>query len=135
MVGYQTEQRRALIAFFEAHPDTDYTVDETVKALKDTLGTDAPSRSTVYRTISNLEKENALSRTYRKDTRRSAYRYHDAKACATHLHIRCVSCNKLTHLDAAVSDMVAKLLYKNARIALDVSDTILTGCCEDCIGK
>ena len=51
MIGYQTHQRNQLISFFEAHPNETFTIDEITEKLRDQLGQDAPSRSTVYRTV------------------------------------------------------------------------------------
>ena len=115
MIGYQTHQRNQLISFFEAHPNETFTIDEITEKLRDQLGQDAPSRSTVYRTVADLEKEKLLQRMYLADRRRSAYQYRDQHACASHLHIRC-----------------EKLLRQNASVSLDVGNTILVGRCEKC---
>ena len=64
MIGYQTHQRNQLISFFEAHPNETFTIDEITEKLRDQLGQDAPSRSTVYRTVADLEKEKLLQRMY-----------------------------------------------------------------------
>ena len=62
MIGYQTQQRNTLLAFFQAHPDQSFTVDEVTALLRARLGENAPSRSTVYRTVAGLEAEQALKR-------------------------------------------------------------------------
>ena len=126
MIGYQTHQRNQLISFFEAHPNETFTIDEITEKLRDQLGQDAPSRSTVYRTVADLEKEKLLQRMY------LAYQYRDQHACASHLHIRCEKCHALVHLDADVSDEIEKLLRQNASVSLDVGNTILVGRCEKC---
>lgn len=132
MIGYQTHQRNQLISFFEAHPNETFTIDEITEKLRDQLGQDAPSRSTVYRTVADLEKEKLLQRMYLADRRRSAYQYRDQHACASHLHIRCEKCHALVHLDADVSDEIEKLLRQNASVSLDVGNTVLMGRCEKC---
>ena len=132
MIGYQTHQRNQLISFFESHPNETFTIDEITKKLRDQLGEESPSRSTVYRTVADLEKENLLQRIYLADRRRSAYQYHNQHTCASHLHIRCEKCNALVHLDAGVSDEIEKLLRQNANVSLDVGNTILVGRCEKC---
>lgn len=132
MTGYQTRQRSLLVSFFESHPDEAFTIDEITEHLRGEDGESAPSRSTVYRTVADLERENCLRRTYLADRRSSAYQYCDPHACEDHLHVRCEKCNALMHLDANVSDMIARLLKSDANVSLDVGNTVLLGRCERC---
>ena len=132
MTGYQTQQRNLLISFFESHPGEAFTIDEIMQCLQNEQEADVPSRSTVYRTVAELEKEGSLKRSYLSKRRRSAYQYHDAHACASHLHIRCEKCNALMHLDTKVSNTITRLLQNDANISLDVGNTVLLGCCKKC---
>lgn len=132
MTGYQTQQRNLLISFFESHPDEAFTIDEVMQRLQNEQRADVPSRSTVYRTVADLEKEGSLKRSYLSKQRRSAYQYHDAHACASHLHIRCEKCHTLMHLDTKVSDTIARLLQNDADVSLNVGNTVLLGCCKKC---
>lgn len=132
MIGYQTQQRNTLLAFFQAHPDQSFTVDEVTALLRARLGENALSRSTVYRTVAGLEAEQALKRCFLADKRRSAYQYRDPLACAAHLHMRCEACNTVVHLDPEVSAAVAKLLHESSNVFLDMGNTTLVGRCEKC---
>ena len=132
MIGYQTHQRNQLISFFEAHPNETFTIDEITEKLRDQLWHYAPSRSTVYRTVADLEKEKLLQRMYLADRRRSAYQYRDQHACASHLHIRCEKCHALVHLDADVSDEIEKLLRQLASVSLAGGTKFLVGRCVKC---
>ena len=131
MTGYQTQQRNLLISFFESHPDEAFTIDEIMQQMRGGQG-GAPSRSTVYRTVADLERENCLRRIYLANKRSSAYQYCDPHVCEGHLHVRCEKCNVLMHLDADVSETIAKLLKSGANISLDVGNTVLLGRCEKC---
>ena len=132
MTGYQTRQRQMLMDFFESHPDQPFTIDEITAALRAKLGPAAPSRSTVYRTVSGLEAEKMLNRNYLADRRRSSYQYLDRNACTSHLHMRCVWCNAFLRLDADVSGAIANLLEENTDMVLDISGTVLAGRCAEC---
>ncbi|MEA5068112.1 MAG: transcriptional repressor, partial [Christensenellaceae bacterium] len=128
----RTQQRNMLIAFFESHPDRSFTIDEIAEALHAQAGMMAPSRSTIYRTVSDLEADGAVQRRFLADKRRSAYRYRDKAACASHLHLQCKQCNALTHLDSGVSHAIARLLRENGNLSLDMSGTVLIGGCAKC---
>ena len=132
MTGYQTQQRNLLVSFFESHPDKAFTIDEVMQCLQNEQGADVPSRSTVYRTVADLEKEGNIKSNYLSKRRRSAYQYHDAHACASHLHIRCEKCHALMHLNTEVSETIARLLQSDANVSLDVGNTVLLGCCKKC---
>lgn len=135
MTGYRTQQRNTLIAFFKSHPDRSFTIDEVVEALQAQAGMAAPSRSTVYRTVSDLEADGTLQRRFLADKRRSAYQYRDKGACTAHLHLQCKRCNALTHLDSGVSDAIARLLQESGNLSLDMSGTVLVGGCAKCSSK
>ena len=132
MTGYQTQQRNLLVSFFESHPDEAFTIDEITQQMRSEQGAATPSRSTVYRTVASLEKENYLKRTYLANKRSSAYQYCNPHVCKGHLHIRCEKCNALMHLDADVSETIARLLKSDANVSLDIGNTILLGRCEKC---
>lgn len=64
MTGYQTRQRNQLLSFFESHPDEAFTIEEITQQMRSEQGAATPSRSTVYRTVADLERESCLKRTY-----------------------------------------------------------------------
>ena len=109
MTGYQTQQRNLLVSFFESHPDEALTIDEITHKMRSEQGDAAPSSK-----------------------RSSAYQYCDPHVCEDHLHIRCEKCHALMHLDANVSETIAKLLKSDANVSLDIGNTILLGCCDKC---
>ena len=132
MTGYQTQQRNLLVSFFESHPNEAFTIDEITRQMRSEQGNAMPSRSTVYRTVAGLEKGNYLKRTYLADKHSSAYQYYNPRVCEDHLHIRCEKCNALMHLDANVSEAIARLLKSDANVSLDIGNTVLLGRCKKC---
>ena len=134
MIGYQTHQRNQLISFFEAHPHETFTIDEITEKLRDQLGQDAPSRSTVYRTVADLEKEKLLQRIYLADRRRSAYQYRDQHACASHLHIRCEKCNRVIDIDMDQEGLRQQAAEQSGFVVNGVSISFV-GICPECREK
>lgn len=132
MIGYQTQQRNQLISFFRSNPNEMFTIDEITEHLKAQSGEAAPSRSTIYRTVSSLEAERILQRSYLADLRRSAYQYRDESKCQAHLHLRCETCNTLMHLNDHLSHTIVDLLYGEQKVDLNLNSTVLLGRCEKC---
>lgn len=125
---YQTRQRRAVLEFLARHGDRQFTVDE----LRAAMGEDAPGRSTAYRLLDRLVEEGVVRRFLPEGTHTAAYQATATGHCDAHLHLKCVTCGRLIHLDEAISDAVQSDLMRRAGFAVDDSRTTIFGTCADC---
>ena len=98
--SYHTQQRCALLAFLSAHADEQFTVEQLLAA----MGDEAPGRSTVYRALDRLVEEGTVRRFAPESGGSAAYQAMDPGHCDAHLHLKCVDCGRLIHLDEDVSD-------------------------------
>ena len=114
MSGYNTKQRRALLAFLGEHPD---------------------ELSAVYRNLAQLEAEEKVRRSAKSGSHEAFYQYLDAKGCKGALHMSCVKCGKTFHMASGNAALFAKHLAQSEQFTLDAADTILYGTCSDCKGK
>ena len=121
---YQTHQRRALLDFFESGEGREYTIEEILSG----LGESAPGKSTVYRLVKKLEEEGTLRRITREGTSKAVYQLSGADCCAEHLHIKCVDCGLLVHLDHEAQDELAR----TTGFVIDDSRSMLYGHCARC---
>ena len=112
--SYHTQQRCALLAFLSAHADEQFTVEQLLAAMGDA----APGRSTVYRALDRLVEEGT-----------------DPGHCDAHLHLKCVGCGRLIHLDTGVSDALQADLLRAAGFTVDGRSTTIYGTCAACGGK
>lgn len=125
---YQTRQRRAVLEFLARHGDRQFTVDE----LRAAMGEDAPGRSTAYRLLDRLVEEGVVRRFLPEGTHTAAFQATATGHCDAHLHLKCVTCGRLIHLDEAISDAVQSDLLRRAGFAVDDSRTTIFGTCADC---
>ncbi|MEF2699538.1 MAG: Fur family transcriptional regulator [Oscillospiraceae bacterium] len=125
---YQTRQRRAVLEFLAQHAERQFTVDELLAA----MGAAAPGRSTAYRLLDRLAEEGAVRRFLPEGTHTAAYQATATGHCDAHLHLKCVTCGKLIHLDETISDAVQGDLLSRAGFAVDDSRTTIFGTCADC---
>lgn len=130
MKGYQTESKRALMAFLEQNRSRPMTVEQIALEIS---GTDAPGKSTVYRLMHQLVQDGTVRRFVRGNSRQFLYQYIQ-KECHGHLHCRCVTCGKLVHLDEETSQNMGRLLSQSG-FALDSRQTTLLGVCKVCGGQ
>lgn len=121
---YNTKQRSALLSVFEENAGEQFSIDE----LMDNLGEDAPGKSTVYRLVKKLEEEGTLRRFSREGTSKAVYQLAGTHCCSEHLHIKCVDCGLLIHLDHDAQDE----LTKSTGFVIDDSLSMLYGRCAAC---
>ena len=92
------------------------------------LGEDAPAKSTAYRIVKKLCDEGFIRRFSREGTAGAVYQLAGKCCCAEHLHIRCLECGLLIHLDRSAQDE----LTKNTGFVLDDERSMLYGRCAAC---
>ena len=132
MAEYVTEQKKILQRILEENKDRAYTVDELVCIMKDSYGNDAPGKSTVYRLMTHLSEEGKVKKFARPDTRNAAYQIIIGEHCDCHLHLKCLDCGKLLHLDEEISDKVLCAVMSNSDFSVSEEATVLFGKCGSC---
>lgn len=125
--SYQTQQKAALLAFLERNAEHQFTIDEIIA----TMGEAAPAKSTAYRLIKKLCDDGQVRRFTREGTASSVYQLAGSSCCSEHLHIKCVDCGLLIHLDSAACDTLAKA----TGFVIDDEKSMLYGYCANCARK
>ena len=126
-MSYRTHQRLAMLGFLENNPERQYTIDKMIEQ----IGEDAPAKSTAYRIVKKLCDEGFIRRFSREGTAGAVYQLAVKCCCAEHLHIRCLECGLLIHLDRSAQDE----LTKNTGFVLDDERSMLYGRCAACAGR
>lgn len=126
-MNYQTHQKAALLRFLENNPERRYTIDEMIEQ----MGEDAPAKSTAYRLVKKLGYEGLVCRFARDGSAGAVYQLAEKGCCAEHLHIKCLGCGLLIHLDSRAQEE----LTKGTGFVLDDERSILYGRCAECAGR
>lgn len=129
---YHTEQRRRLIEFLASAPEKQYTIEEIASLMR---GEDAPGKSTIYRLMNRLVEEGAVRRFVRGNSRQFIYQICSGEHCDAHLHLKCLTCGKLIHMDEELSDQMQTMLKKDFNFLLDENMTTLFGRCNNCTAE
>ncbi|MBQ8600463.1 MAG: transcriptional repressor [Clostridia bacterium] len=130
MANYQTRPLRQLMDFFAAHPQQSYTVDELAARLAAQYGDDAPGKSTLYRLMPRLEKEQKIKRFEKEGSHCS---YYQITACThNHLHLKCTGCGKLFHMKDTASKQLLREVLESNGFSVDQQQTVLFGRCRSC---
>ena len=123
---YNTEKRSELLAFFKENADTAFSLEDICERLTE----NGRGKSTLYRQTARLVEEGTVSR-IPIGSRRFVYQYMDAEHCAEHLHLKCLGCGRLIHLDSAISHALERDVYSSRGFTLD-GGCILYGKCNRC---
>ncbi len=132
MSEYNTEQKRMLWSFLCSKSENSYTAEELVAELNGIYGEAAPGKSTVYRLLSRLVDEGRVKRLVKGHGRSFVYQGVRDEDCRCHLHMKCMDCGKLFHLDGKVSDELLARIRKNTDFSVNEEETVLFGKCGSC---
>lgn len=131
MKKYKTAQGERLLDFFRENPDKSYTVDEISDALCD----EGVGKSTVYRRIAGLLESGEIRRFEAPDKRGFTYQFAGLRdTCEEHFHLRCVSCDKLIHVECSELDELRVHISREHGFLIGGS-AIINGICNECAAK
>ena len=135
MSSYNTEQKKLLEEFMERNNDRSFTIDEILEGLCEicTYPAQLPGRSTVYRLVSRLAEEGKLRKFVKSDSRKASYQLLDNDGCDCHLHLKCVDCGKLFHMDERASDELVRRISRLSNFSVSEEATVLFGKCAVCV--
>ena len=132
MAEYATEQKKLLIDFLREHHESSFSVDEIVLEMKKINGVKVPATSTVYRLMTKLVEEGRVKRFVKGHSRQFLYQIVDRDHCRSHLHLRCMDCGKLIHLNEKLSDELLDVIRSTSDFSVNEEETVLVGACSDC---
>lgn len=129
---YNTMQKEELKCFLARHRSEGFTVKQIADKMRaDPEVTKAPGESTVYRLVKELVESGEVKRTVKGNSRNFVYQLTEGEGCHHHLHMKCVTCGKLYHMNDKESREIVERIFKEDNFELD-SSAVLPGKCKDC---
>ena len=128
MSGYNTKQKKLMLAYLGEHPDEPLSARQIAYALQ----REHISISTVYRNLADLENEAKIRRCTKSGTQEAFYEYIAADHCKDVVHMKCVKCGRTFHMTEQNAAMLAEFLAQNEQFGLDRNSTVLYGTCSQC---
>ena len=116
---YTTKTRQIILEYLKSQKAVTVSVADIEKYLK-TEGIKV-NTTTVYRYL---------------DSDKAVFQFAgEEKKCTEHLHLKCIRCGKVVHLDCDFMDEFKEHLYKDHGFRLHCSGDMLHGICQDCENK
>lgn len=132
MTQYNTSQKQLLIEFMSKHSDKSLSIDEWISFMNtDIENQKIPVRSTIYRLMQKLVNDKIVIRAH---TSPKDVKYCIANCCGSHehLHLKCVSCGSISHIDSDISCKFLNKISKKYNFKVNLVDTIMYGKCNNC---
>ena len=133
MSSYRTEQKKTLLDFLSKNKDNSFTIDEITEKLQ-TEGASV-GRSTVYRLVNRLVEDGAVRRFVKSNSRSASYQLVAGEHCECHLHLKCLGCGMLFHMDEEISDELVNKIRRSSAFSVDEEESVLYGKCSACSVK
>ena len=132
MAEYATEQKKMLSDFLKENAERAFSIDELIEGMRACYGERVPGTSTVYRLMTRLVEEGSVKRFVKGHSRRFLYQAVRDEHCHSHLHLKCIGCGALVHLDEHVSDRVLEAIRTSSNFSVNEEETVLFGACARC---
>lgn len=132
---YNTKTKEKIISFLIQQKGKTFSTKEIYYYLKaNDVNIDL---STVYRNLDMLHKDGMVQKFYNSNGKTSVYQYNEkSDHCHEHLHIQCIKCGKLVHLDCEymngfLDDFIGHLNIHH-KFSLELEPSMLYGVCDSC---
>lgn len=132
MAEYATEQKKMLSHFLTENSEHAYTIEELMAGMQARYGNHVPGKSTVYRLMTHLVEEGTVKRFVKGHSRTFLYQITAGDHCHSHLHLKCMDCGRLIHLDNQLSDTLLDKIRSCSDFTVSEEETVLFGECSDC---
>ena len=132
MAQYLTEQKKMLVDILKKDKDRELSIEEIIDELYSIYGEGAPGKSTVYRLITKMVDEGRIRRLSKGKGRRFVYQLIESEHCHSHLHLKCVDCGKLIHLEKKLTKELTERLFEEKEFFVMEEATVLFGRCALC---
>lgn len=131
---YNTKARNFILNFLENNAQKTVSVSEVMDFLhsKDI----SVNTTTVYRFLNKLNSQKKVIKVTDKKGKRATYQLiGQKKSCNEHIHIQCVSCGKLEHIECEFMKQIREHILEEHGFQIKCEGSVLYGICSDCKNK
>ena len=129
--GYNTKTRQLILDYLINNRQHAVSASNILAHLEEQGA--APNPTTVYRYLDKLAGEQRVMKYVADKGEKAVFQYVDeGRHCREHLHLKCVDCGRLIHLDTGVSDALQADLLRAAGFTVDGRSTTIYGTCAAC---
>jgi Fur family ferric uptake transcriptional regulator len=133
-ISYATANRKKILEFLQASDERAVTAADVDAYLKEQNS--EVNITTIYRYLDKLAKDGTIIKYVAEKGCQSAYQYvQPERHCADHLHLKCVKCGRIIHLDCHFMHEISSHILEEHEFALQCKNSVLYGTCRECREK
>jgi len=121
---YNTKQKDIILDYLKNNKDKCLTINEIYNEL---VKTNNIGLTTIYRFLNKLENENIIKKYV--DQKEATYQYINNDECKNHIHLKCLKCNRIIHLDCHDAVNLSKHIKEEHNFNID---STIFGICKEC---
>lgn len=130
--GYATISRKKMLEFLKENKNHTVTVTDVAQYLK--AHDNEVNPTTIYRYLDKLEKEGTVIKYAAEKGSRALYQYVESgHNCEEHLHLQCVKCGKVIHLECHFMNEILEHVEKEHGFIMQCKNSIVYGTCSECL--
>lgn len=131
--GYATASRKRILEFLKSNSDRAVTATDIATYLKE--NDSEVNITTIYRYLDKLANEGTVIKYVAEKGSKAVYQYvEQGHRCEEHLHLKCVKCGCIIHLECAFMHEISEHIEKDHGFVLQCKNSILYGICRKCRG-
>ena len=131
---YMTSSRKKIFTYLVEHANTIVSA-KNIHTYFEQNGCKI-NMSTIYRNLDRLEKDGTIIKHMSEDGKTAVYQYesHD-KHPNEHLHLQCLKCGKIVHLDCKFMNEISEHVSKHHGFDIQCKNSVIYGICKECKDK
>lgn len=129
--GYATASRKKILDYLKQNSDRAVSANNILLYLKSCDS--EVNITTIYRYLDKLAKEGTVMKYVAEKGGQAVYQYVElGHHCEEHLHLKCVNCGKIIHLECEFMDEICEHILLDHGFELQCKNSILYGTCKEC---
>lgn len=128
---YKTNSRTKILEYLTENESRSVSVAQIREHLEE--ADTAVNKTTIYRYLEKLEKEGRVVRITAADGKTSSYQIAEENGhCDEHLHLKCIECGSVQHLDCGFMDEITEHIQKDHGFQIQCRNSTIYGVCQRC---
>jgi len=120
-----------MLQFFQNHKEKMVSASEIHDFLQEK--DDKVNLATIYRNLDKMTEDGVLIKYKDSQEDKAVYQYvGEDEKCHEHLHMQCMKCGKVIHLECNFMKEISEHLLVHHRFTLQCTKSILYGMCGEC---
>lgn len=129
--SYTTASRTKILEYLKKNGDRTVNVNDISNYLKENQS--EVNITTIYRYLDKLAKEGTVIKYVAEKGNQAVYQYvEQGHHCDEHLHLKCVKCGCIIHLECDFMREIAEHIKKDHGFELQCKNSIIYGMCSKC---